>query len=287
MTNRIGSRGAFTLIEVLLVCAIVAVALGIVTLAFRKLGESNRLSVAAGTLTQFAAVARAYAIENGIETMLVVNNVNGRMEIWHANPNVAGGGWDPLSGGFAANGYVFAPILESSAAMPIGTDNRPLVVVHPLDFDAVVDATGTRLRDTAATQENYDNLMWPAVCFAPDGRLVQVVRRIATRLPTDFTGAAAATPNRRTDGSLVPYIPPPPAPQVPQPSFVNPTDSRVTSTRGFIVSDRRKAEEVLVTPFPTPADIVNVWLARTRSFPEFVRNVVISPWSGRELATIQ
>jgi len=272
------SRGAFTLLEVLLVCAIVAVALGIVTLAFRKLGESNRLSVAAGTLTQFAAVARAYAIENGIETMLVVNNVNGRMEIWHANPNLSGGGWDPLSSS-VPDGYVYAPILESSAQMPIGTDNRPLVVVHPLDFDAVVDATGTRLRDTAATQENYDNLQWPAVCFAPDGRIVQVVRRIATRLPSDFQGNPTPAPNRRADGT--------PINTVALPSRVDAADSRITSTRGLIVSDRSKAEEVLVTAFPTPMDIVNVWLARTRSFPEFVRYVVISPWSGRELATAQ
>ncbi len=277
-TIRTRSRGAFTLIEVLLVCAIVAVALGIVTLAFRKLGESNRLSVAAGTLTQFAAVARAYAIENGVETMLVVNNVNGRMEIWHSNPNLAGGGWDPLSNSLP-DGYVFAPILENSAALPIGTDNRPLVVVHPLDFDAVVDSTGTRLRDIAATQENYDNLQWPAVCFAPDGRLVQVVRRFATRLQTDFTGAATPTPNRRPDGT--------PINTALLPSQVNGSDSRVTSTRGFIISDRSKAADVLVTPYPTPADIVNVWLARTRNFPESVRTVVISPWSGRELATVQ
>lgn len=273
-----GRRGAFTLIEVLLVCAVVAVALGIVTLAFRKLGESNRLSVAAGTLTQFAAVARAYAIENGIETMLVVNNVNGRMEIWHANPNVGGGGWDPLSG-FAPNGYVFAPILESTASLPLGSDNRPLVIVNPLDFDAVVDGAGTRLRDTAATQENYDNLMWPAVCFAPDGRLVQVVRRFSTRLPTNFTGGAVGTPNRRENGA--------PINTVAAPSTVDSTDSRITSTRGFVISDRRKAEDVLVTQYPTPADIVNVWLSRTRNFPESVRSVVISPWSGRELATVQ
>lgn len=283
MTQRLSTirrrrRGAFTLIEVLLVCAIVAVALGIVTLAFRKLGESNRLSVAAGTLTQFAAVARAYAIENGIETMLVVNNENGRMEIWHANPSELGGGWDPLSG-FSTNGYVFAPILESTAALPLGSDNKPLVVVYPLDFDAVVDGTGTRLRDTAGTQENYDNLTWPAVCFAPDGRLVQVVRRFATRLPTDFTGGTVAVPNRRDDGT--------PINTAGLPSQVDATDSRVTSTRGFVISDRRMVDDVLRTAFPTPTEIVNVWLARTRNFPESVRNVVISPWSGRELATTQ
>src|SRR5262245_15177892 len=77
-----GRATAFTLLEVLIVVALVAVALGIVSLAFRKLGESNRMNVAVGTLTQYAAVARAYAIEHDIETMLVINNVNGRLELW-------------------------------------------------------------------------------------------------------------------------------------------------------------------------------------------------------------
>lgn len=278
-----GARAsAFTLLEVLIVVALVAIALGIVSLAFRKLGESNRMNVAVGTLTQYAALARAYAIEHDIETMLVVNNVNGRLELWHKNPPPVGGTWDPLSAG-TPNGYVYAPVLDSTASLPIGTDGRPMVVVHPIDYDAVVDGAGTRLRDTAPNQENFDNLMWPAVVFDSQGRLVQVLRRFATRLPVDYTGGPnPVTINRRADGT--PNV----GSVAPNPIYeVDFNDSRVTSTTGFVVSDRGKYEEQLTTLFPLPQDIVNVWLARARNFHDFVRYVVISPWSGRELAEVQ
>ena len=63
--------------------------------------------------------------------------------------------------------------------------------------------------------------------------------------------------------------------------------STSTVTTGFVVSDRGKYEEQLTTLFPTPLEIVNVWLARAGLFRDFVRYVVISPWSGRELAEVQ
>jgi len=276
-----GRASAFTLLEVLIVVALVAIALGIVSLAFRKLGESNRMNVAVGTLTQYAAVARAYAIEHEIETMLVVNNVNGRLELWHKNPPPVGGTWDPLSV-VTPNGYVFAPVFDSTASLPIGTDGRPMVVVHPIDYDAVADGVGTRLRDTAPNQENFDNLMWPAVVFDSEGRLVQVLRRFATRLPVDYQNNPVVNFNRRADGT--PNV----GSMAPNPIYeVDLNDSRVTSTTGFVVSDRGKYEEQLTTPSPTPLEIVNVWLVRANLFRDFVRFVVISPWSGRGLAEVQ
>jgi len=280
-------RCAFTILEVLIVIAIVAIALGIVSLAFRKLNDSNRLSVAAGTLTQYAAIARAYAMEHSIETMLVVNNANGRLELWHANPPAGGGTWDPLSdttiNPASANGYVYSPVLDSTASLPTGSDGTPTVVVHPIDYDAIVDGIGTRLRDTALSQENWDNLMWPAVVFDADGRLVQVLRRFATRLPVDYQGnATALVVNRRADG--MPNV----GSVAPNPVYeVDATDSRITSTQGFVVSDRAKYQEQLTTLYPTPLEIVNVWLARARLFSDYVRFVVVSPWSGRELAAAQ
>lgn len=281
LTRQTGRRAAaFTLLEVLVVTGVVAVSLGIVTLAFRKLGDTNKLTLAAQTLSNAAAIARAYAMDHDIETMLVVNPQNGRLEIWHANPTLAGGPWDIMSPGPPGpiNGYLFAPVLDSSIALPVDGEGRSIVVVNPLDFDAVVDGGGTRLRDTAPSQVNSDNLSWSAVCFDPDGKLVQRSRRIATRLTTDYTGAPFAMPNRRTDGT----------PDIAAPGYaVNNTDSLITSARGFILSDRAKFEEVLATQFPLPLDVVNVWLARTRFYEPFVRRLVLSTWSGRELVVAE
>ncbi|MFO0972120.1 MAG: prepilin-type N-terminal cleavage/methylation domain-containing protein [Phycisphaerae bacterium] len=286
----------FTLLEVLVVTAVVAVSLGIVTLAFRRLGDTNRLALAEATITSAAAVARAYALENAIETMLVVNPQNGRLELWHAAPNLPGGGWDPLSSGDGTianptnvNGYVFANVLDSSLALPVDADGRSTVVAHPIDFD--FDTGGTPLRATGATQANWDNLCWAAVCFDADGRLVQRTRRFATRLTADYTGAAVpfANTNRRADGTPDLFrLPAPIAAYTDAEKYVvDQRDTLVTSTRGFILSDRAKYEEVLATANPTPFDIVNVWLARARLYDRHVRRVLLSSWSGRELAVVQ
>lgn len=273
------AAAAFTLLELMVVVSIVAVALGIVSLAFRRLADTNRLTVAAGLLTQYASVARAYAVEHGVETLLVVNNANGRLELWHANPPLLGGPWDPLSAA-VPNGFVPAPVLDSTAALPLDGAGRPLVIVLPIDFDAVTDAGGARLRAVSDNQASYDNLAWPMLCFDSTGLMVTRMRRIATRLPADYLGNAVATPNRRVSGE----------PDVAASGYqVNATDSLITSTPGFVVSDRGKVEDVfaaLGANPPRPADIVE-WLRRCRSFPEAVRFVFVNPHSGREWAAAE
>ncbi|MCK6456532.1 MAG: prepilin-type N-terminal cleavage/methylation domain-containing protein [Phycisphaerae bacterium] len=282
------ARRAFTLVELLVTIAIIVIMLGVVTLAFQRITDSNALASAVGTLATYAGVARAYAIENGIETMLVVNPVNGRLELWHANPPSGGGPWDPQSTAFP-NGYAYAPVLDSTASLPTGPDHRSLVVVHPIDATEEV-APGTPLRATTEGQQSRDNLNWVAICFSAEGRLVQQVRRIATRLPTDYSGAAVANPNRREDGT------PDLARTLPTAYQVDAGDSLILSTRGVVVSDRKTFEQVfaLFNGQPPPQQLVDLWLDETPNtttpgieFREFKRRVFFGLWSAREVPAVE
>lgn len=296
------ARRAFTLVELLVTIAIIVIMLGVVTLAFQRITDSNALASAVGTLATYAGVARAYAIENGIETMLVVNPVNGRLELWHANPPSGGGPWDPQSSYDPSqpadpvdnnpawvDGYAYAPVLDSTASLPTGPDHRSLVVVHPIDATEEV-APGTPLRATTEGQRSRDNLNWVAICFSAEGRLVQQVRRIATRLPTDYSGAAVANPNRREDGT------PDLARTLPTAYQVDRGDSLILSTRGVVVSDRKTFEQVfaLFNGQPPPQQLVDLWLDETPNtttpgieFREFKRRVFFGLWSAREVPAVE
>lgn len=304
-------RRGFTLVELLVTISIIVIVLGVATTSLRGLGESNILANASSTLVTYAGVARMYAIENQVETMLVVNPVNGRLELWHANPPKQGGEWDIVSGGQDlmwlappsppnTDGYIFAPVLDSSAALPIGGDGRPLVAVFPIDFDAVGPGPGflpLRVDNLAApnvaappqAKFNVDNLCWTAVAFDPHGRLIQRQRRIATRVPDpsdvriDIWGGAVAS-NRRENGEpdsqRLPNLNPPggfpggalcgPADQY----VVDRRDTAITTTVGFIVCDRQKMDSFLsitqpiVTLNPPPLGMLVApgtgWLPRTR-----------------------
>ncbi len=309
-TGRAAGARAFTLVELLVTIGIISLMLGVVTLTFRRLSDSGALTTAADTLTAAAAVARAYAVEHAIETMLVVNPHNGRLEIWHLNPPPGGGPWDPLSGGDGTvaspvnvNGCVFAPVLDSTAALPRSGDGRTLVVVHPMDHSAVFvgsnpnnDATRVRpyASDPASIRQNWDNLNWVAIAFDPDGRLVQRLRRIATRMPADDPAAPYAVPggvstNRRPDGTPDTGRLPPTVTEADK-YVVDQNDARITTTRGFIVSDRARFEGVFGTATPAPFELVTQWLDETpgsglgRRHREYKRQVLLNPWSGRQLA---
>lgn len=263
--------------------AILTVLLSAGSFAFHSAQNSSVLAQARNALLTYASVARNYAVANHIETMLVVNPFNGRFEIWHLNPPVDGGIWDPSSGGDAAtpllaDGYAFAPVLDASAALPLGSNGRPLAVVNPIDFN---DPTYRPV--AAGTDQELDNITWTAFCFDENGKLVIRTRRIATRTFRFRNGSPrpAAQRNRLDDESpdlgllgVGPGI------------LVDNQDTAMTSTRGFVISQGLKMKAVVGTQ-PTAANLVNLWLIETapgRPYANFADRVVLDRFSGRELA---
>jgi len=277
-----GPARGFTLVEWLVTMAILTTLLAAGSFAFHTAQNSGVLTQAKNALLTYVSVARNYAVANNIETMLVVNPFNGRFEIWHLNPPVDGGIWDPYSKGDATtpsltNGYTYAPVLDASAALPLDSNGRPLAVVHPIDFNDFHRPIA------AGTDQELDNLTWTAFCFDENGKLVIRTRRFATRTFRFRNGSPrpAAQRNRLDDESpdlsllaVAPGI------------LVDNQDTAVTSTRGFVISQWLKMKAVLGTQ-PTATNLVTGWLDETaggRPYSNFADRVVLDRFSGRELA---
>ena len=155
----------FTLIELMVVISIIAALAAITTVVFKSATDGALLAQAHNTIVSYARLARSYAISNQIETMLVVNPHNGRIELWHANAPAGGGTWDPTSrfdpsvGATVTNnpawteGYAFADVFDSGAQMAVDGSGRPRVAVHPIDFYDFVGNQMTRGASSTATPE--------------------------------------------------------------------------------------------------------------------------------------
>jgi prepilin-type N-terminal cleavage/methylation domain-containing protein len=273
-----GRRGrAFTLIEVLTSILVVSILISLSALSFRRITQGNILAQSQNTVLAAAKIARSYAITHHIETMLVINPFNGRMELWHLNPPPDGGTWTPLSDGTAyqpADGYRFAPVFDASARLPTDASARPLAAVHPVDYD---DPT---YRPTALdpAERNIDNLTWSALCFDANGRLVIRTRRIATRTYHLRNGGErpAAQRNRLADES----------PDLTRIPLVDQTDTLITSTRGLVISDLTRLEASVPQYYIDPSRLVSDWLMETRpgnSFSGFANTLLLNRLTGEEL----
>lgn len=284
-------RPAFTLIELMVVMALIAILLGVVTMSFRSASDSAVLAQARNTITTYAKLARSYAVANEIETMLVVNPHNGRLELWHLNPPPQGGVWDPISSYDPTNpqrndprlaeGYAFAPVFDSGAQLPT-KGGRPSVVVHPIDSYNFANQTYLRPVNSPDPQRDMDNLTWPAFCFDASGRLVARTRRIATRL------VGQNIPNRLADGRLDPTLL--------TDLNISPVDrylvrggpsgdTPITSTVGFVISDASAMQSAL-PPNPTPRELVDGWLRETipgGAAETFSQTIILNRYSGQEL----
>lgn len=272
-------RRAFTLIEWLVVVAIMAIIISMSVFTFRAAAEQSVLAQARNALVTYMRVAQSYAVANQIETMLVVNPYNGRFEVWYLNPPTQGGSWDPLSGGTVGvdpentDGYAFAPILDPAASLPLipgSSNNEPAVIVCPIDYSE-------RPHPAADPGERHiDNLTWSAFCFDSQGQLVIRTRRIATRTYTMRDGTVRAVPNRlKVDGS----------PDLTMRPLVDVNDTPITSTRGFVISEARKMRAALAGDL-TPDRLVNRWLAETREdgkYSMFADALILNRYSGQEL----
>lgn len=265
----------FTLIELLVSIAIIVILLSIGLLSFRQIAQESILAQAKNAVVTYAQMARSYALANHIETMLVVNPFNGRLEIWYLNPPVQGGDWDPLSSGVTGvndektDGYAFAPVLDPGAALPLRGDGVPAAAVHPIDYEN---------RDLADGEANLDNLTWAAFCFDEEGQLVRRTRRIATRTCYYRDGTPRPFPNRlEADAS----------PNLAVSPLVEASDTPITSAPGFVISDTSRMELVLSPPGTvTAASLVNDWLRQTRdggAYRTFAENLVLNRYSGQEL----
>ncbi len=266
---------AFTLMEWMVVMAIIAILFSIAGMAFRGAAAGSVMAQAKNALITYTQVARSYAVANHIETMLVVNPHNGRFEIWYLNPPADGGPWDPQSGGdplvdpttTAIDGYAFAPVLDTAAKLPQTPKDVPAAIVSPIDYDQ---------RPLANNDNNYDNLTWAAFCFDEEGQLVIRTRRIATRTYLHRSGAFDPTANRlEIDAS----------PDLTRSPLVDANDSLITSTRGFVISDAPKMKQAL-GGFFTPATLVNDWLKKTRKgeyYRPFAETIVLNRFSGQQL----
>ncbi len=275
------ARG-FTLIEWMVTIAIISIIAGMGAFAFRGMQEGAALAQAKNAVLTYAAAARTYAVANHIETMFVVNPYSGRFEIWYLNPPPNGGPWDPYSGGNAAqpelaDGYAYAPhVLDVKAGLPVDGNDRPLAVVHPIDYN---DPTYRPL-NADAEERNIDNLTWAAFCFDENGKLVTRTRRIATRSYHFRNGRFRpnAMRNRLQDET-------PDLEILKTGPLVTDLDTPITSTRGFVISEFSKMK--LVTGIsPTPFELVDQWLIETRTggnYVDFARTVVMDRFSGQAL----
>ena len=129
--------------------------------SWQRLSSRQIESQAVNTLVSFASVARAYAIDNHIETVLAVDP-NGTLRMYRRDVETEGGGWIP--GDFQPLGRELDNLPEGLAAAPI----------DPIDLDADANPGET----------------WVGFCFDSSGRLIQ--RRAST--PTGVAPGWALSP---------------------------------------------------------------------------------------------
>lgn len=86
MTSHPRTPRAFSLVEMLVVIGIISLVAGIARISWKSATAQSVRSLAVNTLSGYLGVARSYAVANKIETMLVVNPWDGRLELWRANP---------------------------------------------------------------------------------------------------------------------------------------------------------------------------------------------------------
>ncbi|MCB9855123.1 MAG: prepilin-type N-terminal cleavage/methylation domain-containing protein [Phycisphaerales bacterium] len=291
-TTRNAARG-FTLLELAISVAILAILLSVGAVAFNGARRSSSIAQARNAVLSYAAIARSYAIANQIETMFVVNPYNGRFEIWHLNPPADGGVWDPNSSGSMPgeiDGYAFAPVLDSDARLPTDGNGDPLVYVNPIDYEE---------RSRTNSLQDYDNLIWTAICFDETGVIVTRSRRIATQTDVNLGGAPTGVtyPNRISssfDSSINQTYAPDmrlldPALNPGARMMVSMYDSLITSTRGFVVSDRKAMESAIGKSFNVLRLAGNTgddWLFQTRygrKYRKFSEEILLDKYSAEAM----
>ena len=147
-------RRGFTLIELMVSVAIIALLLIAVGAAWRSITESSVELKAINTISAYAAVARTYAMRHQLETVLTINPRTGQLDLFV---------WDTAGEASTSNiRYVHAPVLDDAARLPNrGDPTRPdnlHVRIVPIDY-----MQSGWIREALARF---------ALCFDTHGRLV-------------------------------------------------------------------------------------------------------------------
>lgn len=148
--ERLAARSAgFTLIEVLVVASIMVLLAGVAGLGWKTLTASGLDAQAVNALSKYAAVARSYALQYRIETILAIEpptNASSKphLYLFVHNPPTHGGQW-------VATEFLYVPVFDETAVLPE-------------DFAAApVDSAGIGTRPDEA---------WVALCFDGAGKLI-------------------------------------------------------------------------------------------------------------------
>lgn len=133
-------RSGFTLIEIIVVLAIVAISAGLAAPAFRSLFQRDDLSEATHTFETLFAFARDSAIHSGIPVTVLVDSASGKVWLDSPAPDI-----DPDTMPQAAPGGAIGS--QTMRAMRPGTQRMDEVDDgEPLDLPASVRIELTRAR---------------------------------------------------------------------------------------------------------------------------------------------
>ena len=177
-TGRGCAHAGFTLIEVLVVAAIIVLRVGVAGLGWKTLTASGLDAQAVNALSKYAAVARSYALQYRIETILAIRpptsaSSKPRLYLFVHNPPIHGGQWGLREGvvGTQASGgageFYYVPVFDETAVLPED------FAAAPVDSATI----GTRPDRT-----------WVALCFDGSGRLF-VRSNVQLEWPTAPGGA--------------------------------------------------------------------------------------------------
>lgn len=193
------SKG-FTLIEVLVVAAIIAVLVGVASLSWKTLTASGLDAQAVNTLAKHAAVARSYALQYRIETILAIEpptnpSSKPRMRLFVHNPPIHGGTWTHRVWNEDLRQWEHMPGIVGIRVTRHDKDATEFYYVPVLGDTAVLPADLAVAPVASAGITTTPNTTWTALCFDGNGKLfrrskARLVRHDASGTFTDFDGNA-------------------------------------------------------------------------------------------------
>ncbi len=186
-TGRGCAHAGFTLIEVLVVASIMVLLAGVAGLGWKTLTASGLDAQAVNALSKYAAVARSYALQYRIETILAIEpptsaSSKPRLYLFVHNPPIQGGQWTDNVGGNAVDGVAG---IRATANDGWGTE---FYYVSVLDETAVLPEDFAAAPVDSAAIGTTPDQTWVVLCFDGSGRLF-VRSNVQLKWPTAPGGA--------------------------------------------------------------------------------------------------
>lgn len=136
-----GSRWGFTIIEVMVVLAILAVIMGVTLPAFRQWLHEDDMTAATHRLEALFQMARDSAIHSGFPITVVIDSVSGRVWLDAPPPDIDPDTLAPAQTGTTLGNSMAFRTLGSSSRDTTGIENG-----EPLDLPASIRLELTRAR---------------------------------------------------------------------------------------------------------------------------------------------